>query len=130
MLFFWVFLPFFCMLILSLPVLGLGSKSTSLSPEFYACRSRQYNSMCWKLNLISRLYDFSWLIVWTDGINKCGWCLGGGRWCWLMDPKDPKCMLTISPFLLTPHLLDCLISTRNAMSIVLLIQLIGSVEGG
>ena len=29
--FFWVFLPCFCMLILSLPLLGLGSKSTSLN---------------------------------------------------------------------------------------------------
>ena len=22
---------------------------------------------------------FFWLIVWADGINKCGWCLAGGR---------------------------------------------------
>ena len=26
---------------------------------------------------------FSWLTVWADGINKWGWCLAGGRGCWL-----------------------------------------------
>ena len=39
---------------------------------------------------------------------------------------DPKCKLIISPFLSLPHLLDCLICTRNAMSIVLLLQLMGN----
>ena len=38
---------------------------------------------------------------------------------------DPKCKLIISPFLTLPHLLDCLIFTRNAMSIVLLLQMMG-----
>ena len=38
---------------------------------------------------------------------------------------DPKCKLIISPFLSLPHLLDCLICTRNAMSIILLLQLMG-----
>ena len=33
---------------------------------------------------------------------------------------DPKCKLIISSFLTIPHLLDCLICTRNAMFIVLL----------
>ena len=37
---------------------------------------------------------------------------------------DPKCKLIISSFLTLPHLLDCLIFTRNAMSIVLL-QILG-----
>ena len=36
---------------------------------------------------------------------------------------DPKCKLNISSFFTLPHLLDCLISTRNAMSIVLLLQI-------
>ena len=40
---------------------------------------------------------------------------------------DPKCKLIISSFLTLPHLLDCLICTRNAMSIVLLLQM---TEGG
>ena len=35
-----VFLPYLRMLILSLPILVLGSKSSSLSPEFCVCRPR------------------------------------------------------------------------------------------
>ena len=81
-----VFLPYFSMLILSLPLLGLGSKSTSLSPGFCVCRPRQYDTICWELNLISGFFAFFWLIVWADGINKCGWCLPGGRGCWLKGP--------------------------------------------
>ena len=34
-----------------------------------------------------------------------------------------KCQLVISPFLALPRLSDCFIFTRNAMSIVLLLQL-------
>ena len=33
--------------------------------------------------------------------------------------------MIISSFLTLPHLLDCLISTRNTMSIVLLLQMMG-----
>ena len=29
------------------------------------------------------IFCFSCLILWVDGINKCGWCLTGGRGCWL-----------------------------------------------
>ena len=39
--------PCFSLPILSLPLLGLGSKSISFSP-----RPRQYNTICWKLDLI------------------------------------------------------------------------------
>ena len=39
--------------------------------------------------------------------------------------SDYKCKLNISSFLTLPHLLDCLICTRNAMSIVLLLQKMG-----
>ena len=38
---------------------------------------------------------------------------------------DPKCKLNIRSFLRLPHLSDCLICTRNSMSIVLLLQMIG-----
>ena len=38
---------------------------------------------------------------------------------------DPKCKLIISSFLTLLHLLDCLICTRNTMSIVLLLQMMG-----
>ena len=78
-----VFLPYFSMLILSLTLLGLGYKSTSLSPGFCVHRPRQYDTICWELNHISGFFGFFWLIVWADGINKCGWCLAGGRGCWL-----------------------------------------------
>ena len=36
---------------------------------------------------------------------------------------DPKCMLIIPSFLTLPHLLDCLVWTRNTMSIVFLLQM-------
>ena len=36
---------------------------------------------------------------------------------------DLKCKLNISSFLTLPQLLDCLICTRNSMSIVLLLQM-------
>ena len=46
--------------------------------------------------------------------------------------RNPKCKLIILLFLTLPHILDCLICTRNAMSIVLLLQLMGDLqsEGG
>ena len=34
---------------------------------------------------------------------------------------DPKCKLSISSFLALPHLLDCLICTRNSLFVVLLL---------
>ena len=76
-----VFLPYFSMLILSLPLLGLGFKSTSLSSGFCVCRPRQYDMICWELNLISGFFAFFWFIVWADGINKYSSCLAGGREC-------------------------------------------------
>ena len=38
---------------------------------------------------------------------------------------DPKCKLNISSFVTLPHLLDCLICTRNFVSIVLLLGMLG-----
>ena len=38
---------------------------------------------------------------------------------------DPKCKLNISSFLTLPHLLDCLICTRNSESTVLLLWMMG-----
>ena len=63
------------------PILGLGSTSTSLRPGFCVRRRRQYNTICWELNLISGPFIFFWLIVWADEIDKCGWCLPGGKGC-------------------------------------------------
>ena len=68
-----VFLPYFSMLILLLPLLGLGSKSTSLSPGFCVRRPRQYDTICWKLNLISGFFVFSgYLIGRMESINVAG----------------------------------------------------------
>ena len=68
-----VFLPYFSMLILLLPLLGLGSKSTSLSPGFCVRRPRQYDTICWKLNLISGFFVFSgYLFGRMESINVAG----------------------------------------------------------
>ena len=42
-----VFLPYFSILTLSLPLLGLGSKSTSLGSGFCVRSSRQYDRIFW-----------------------------------------------------------------------------------
>ena len=67
------------MLILLLPITGLGSKSTSYFPGFCVPIRRQWDTVFWELNLISLFFAFLWLIVWVDGINKCGSCLDEGR---------------------------------------------------
>ena len=104
--FFWVFLPCFSMLILSLPLLGLGSKSTFHSPGFCVRSSKQYNMICWELDLISGFFVF--FLV----------------YCLTQEPApDPKCKLIVSSFLTLTHLLDCLTCTKNAMSTVLLLQM-------
>ena len=76
-----VFLPYFSILILLLPLLGLGCKSTSLRLGLCVHRPRQYDTIWWKLNLISGFFVFLRLFVCADGINKCWWCLAGGRGC-------------------------------------------------
>ena len=40
------------------------------------------------------------------------------------------CKVNISSFFTLPHLLECLICTRNVMSILLLSQMMGDVIGG
>ena len=64
-------------------------------------------------------------------------CLGGwNQQMWLVSctrqgmltqglAPDPKCKLNISSLLTLPHLLDCLICTRNSASIVLLLWIMG-----
>ena len=91
--FLWVFLICFSMLILSLLLLWLGFKSIYLSPGFCAHRPRQYDRICWELDLISGFFAFSWLILWVDGINKYGWCLARGRgsgWQVEFEEKIPR----------------------------------------
>ena len=83
--------------------------------------------------VFSGFFDFFWLIVWAYGINKCGWCLAGGKGWWLKGPHQipvPKSKLNISLFFTLPHLLDCVICSRNFVSIVLLLWLMGGGGGG
>ena len=48
-------------------------------------------------------------------------CLGGwNQYMWLVPAPGPKCKLNFSSFLTLPHLSDCLICTRNSLSIILL----------
>ena len=79
--YFFYFLFCLSLVILSLPLLGLGSKSTSLSPGFCVRRPSQYNTICWEFGLFSESFVSSWMIVWADGVNGCGWCLAGGMGC-------------------------------------------------
>ena len=118
-----VFLPYFSMLILSLPLLGLGSISTSFSPGFCVDRPGQYNMICWELNLISGFFGFFWLIVWLDVVNKCGWFLAGGRGCWLKGLHQIPIVSWIIHHLLHFHI--SLIYARNSVSIVLLLWRMG-----
>ena len=125
--FFLVCLPCFCMMILSLPLLGLRSKSTSHSPRFCVRGPRQYNMIGWKFGLFSEFFVFPRLIVlgkWNQGMwqvscRKLSMATKG-------PTADPKCKLIIPSFLALPHLLECLICTRNAMSIVLFLQMMGA----
>ena len=61
-------------------------------------------------------------LYWVDGISKCGWCLAGGRGCWLKGShQNPSVSWIFSSFLTLPHVLDCLICTRNFVTIFLLL---------
>ena len=121
--FFAVFLPCFSMLILSLRLYGLLSKSSSLSPGFHVHRPMQADSICWELNLISGFFGFFWLMVWLDVVNKCGWCLAGGRGCWLKGLHQIPIVSWIIHHLLHFHI--SLIYARNSVSIVLLLWRMG-----
>ena len=92
-------------------------------------KTRQCNTVCWKLNLISGFFAFSRLFGQVESINVAGvpgWCLARGKGCWLMGPApDPKCKLNISSFLALPHLWDCLICTGNSVSIPFFLEMVG-----
>ena len=116
-----VFLPYFSMLTLSLPLFRPSSKSTSVSPGFCVSSPRQYDAISWELNLISWFFAFFWLVVWADGVNKCGWCLVGGSGYWLKGLHQITSEVEYLSFLTLSPLLDYLICTRNSLSIVLLL---------
>ena len=92
------------LLILSLPLLGLSSRSTSLSPGFCVCRSRQYNTICWEIDLFSGFFVSSWMIVWVDGVNGCCRCLAGGRGCWLKGRNQVPSVIWIQDYSLHFHI--------------------------
>ena len=46
-----------------LPLLGLGSKSTSLSPGFCIPGPREHDTICLKFDLFPGSFVSSWLIV-------------------------------------------------------------------
>ena len=60
------------MLILSLAVLGLGSISISLSPGFCVRRPKQYDTISWKLNLISGFFFSGYLFGRMESVNVPG----------------------------------------------------------
>ena len=84
-----VFLAFFGILILSLPISRLGSKSLSVGLCFVyqGCTIQFF----WDWNLTSWFFVFIWLFVCADGINKRGRCHAGGR-----VPSLP--LLALDPF--------------------------------
>ena len=85
-------------------------------------------TICWKVGSNFWILCF-FLVDCLSGWNQWIWLvpyLVGGRGCLTQGPApNPKCKLIISPFFTLPHLLDCLIFTKYAMSIVLLLQLNG-----
>ena len=113
------FLLCLSLLILPVPLLGLGSKSTSLSPGFCVRRPTQHNKTWQKFDLFSGfLVSFDSLGGWS----KCFWVVSCRRQGMLtQEPApDPKCKLNITSFFTFPHPLDCLICAKDIMIIVLL----------
>ena len=90
-------------LVFSLPLLRLGSKSTSLSPGFYVHWPRQYNTICWELDLVSEFFVFfpGWLFQQMESINMVGALRRHGTQTKGPTP-DPKCKLIISSFCTIP----------------------------
>ena len=83
------------------------------------------NAMQQPISFLGSLLFF-WLIVWADGINKCRCCLTGGRGCWLKGLHQILSVSWMFHHSLHFHiLLDCVICTRNDMSILLLLQMMG-----
>ena len=75
--FFRVFLSCFKILILSLPVLGLGSKSNSLSLGSSERRPSQYFRICWKSDLISQFFVFFLVLLYFVVSRSQSLDLGG-----------------------------------------------------
>ena len=117
--FFWDIFLCFIMLILSLPLLGLGSKSTSLNHGFYVVFQGNTIRSVW--SRISFLDSF--LADCLGGGNQQMWLVSCRRQGMLIQglASDLKCKLIISSFLTLLHFLNCLSCTRNPISTVLLL---------
>ena len=61
--FLWMSHLCFSMFILLLPLLGMGAKSTFLSPGFCVRRPEQYDTLYWEIGIISGFFAFYWLVV-------------------------------------------------------------------
>ena len=118
--FFYVLWPYFSMLILSLPLLGLGSKSTALTPVFCVRRPVQYDTVAVESHFWVVCFFSGELFGWMESINMAGVFRKQGMLTQGPGP-EPECILNISSFLTLPHLLDCLICTKNSLSIVFLL---------
>ena len=118
-----VFLPYFSMVTLSLPLLMLGSKSTCLSPVFCARIPRQGDMNCWEFNIISGFFCF-FVFGQMESVMRLVSCRSHGLLTQVPAP-NLKCQCDIWSFLMLPNLLDCLICTRSSVSIVLLLWMIG-----
>ena len=94
--FFWLFLPCLCMLILPLPVLGLGSKSTSLNPGFFVHRPRR---KVWFAGSRFSFFILSFFRLDCLGRRSQYICMVSCRrqgMATLRPTPDPKCKLIIS----------------------------------
>ena len=84
--------------------------------------SMDFRRICFSGQVFSMVLSFDILfliqLMWLVSCRREGMLTQG-------PAPDPKCKLNISAFLTLPHLLDCLICTRNSMSIVLLLQMMG-----
>ena len=125
------FLFGFSLLILSLSLLGLGTKSTSISPGLCVRRPRQYKTICLEFGIFFfRIFCLFLVDCWG------GW----SQWMWLVScrrpgmliqrpTRDPKCKLNISSFLALLHPLDYFICAKEITIIVLLLQMMGRWKG-
>ena len=105
-----------------IPVIGVlwySNMPKHGSSHFFSTRTWLFSHSFTKINIKS-LGCHVWQTL-TKSVKKSFWMgmLAQG------PAPDPKCKLNISSFLILPHLLDCLISPRNSMSILLLLWIWG-----
>ena len=96
-----------------------GKESILKTLIYLWCMTVQNN--LFGVGTVSGIFALPCLIVWADKINKFGWCLAGGRGCWLDSPHEIPSVSWI--FHHSSHILDYLICTRKAMSIELLLNM-------